>query len=88
MASAAKNDNLDAIIVTWREFQTRTPVKLRKVKNERHYQTMVSLMNRLLDEIGDRALASSFAFNSGMRVGKELALGRRSFHTRNARSLS
>jgi len=54
MASAASNDDLDAIAPAWREFQTRTPVKLRMVENERHYRAMVGLMNKLVDEIGDR----------------------------------
>ncbi|MDB6043042.1 MAG: hypothetical protein JWM63_1593 [Gammaproteobacteria bacterium] len=54
MASAAGNDDLDALAPAWREFQTRTPVKLRTVENERHYRAMVNLMNKLVDEIGDR----------------------------------
>ena len=53
MASAASND-LDALAPAWREFQTRTPVKLRAVENELHYRAMVDFMNKLLDEIGDR----------------------------------
>lgn len=54
MASAASNDDLDTLAPAWREFQTRTPVKLRMVENERHYRAMVNLMNKLVDEIGDR----------------------------------
>jgi HTH-type transcriptional regulator / antitoxin HigA len=54
MASAASNDYLDALAPAWREFQTRTPVKLRTIENERHYRAMVNVMNRLVDEIGDR----------------------------------
>jgi hypothetical protein len=54
MASTASNDDLDALAPAWREFQTRTPVKLRTVENERHYRAMVGLMNKLIDEIGDR----------------------------------
>jgi HTH-type transcriptional regulator/antitoxin HigA len=54
MASAASNDDLDALAPAWREFQTRSPVKLRTVENERHYRAMVNLMNKLVDEIGDR----------------------------------
>lgn len=54
MASAANNDDLGGLAPAWREFQTRTPVKLRTVENERHYRAMVGLMNRLIDEIGDR----------------------------------
>jgi HTH-type transcriptional regulator/antitoxin HigA len=53
MASAASND-LDALAPAWREFQTRTPVKLRTVENERHYRAMVGLLNKLVDEVGDR----------------------------------
>jgi HTH-type transcriptional regulator / antitoxin HigA len=53
MASAASKD-LDALAPAWREFQTRTPVKLRTVENERHYRAMVDFMNKLLDEVGDR----------------------------------
>ena len=54
MASAANSDDLDALTPAWREFQTRTPVKLHTVENERHYRAMVNLMNKLVDEIGDR----------------------------------
>lgn len=54
MASAAHNDDLDTLAPAWREFQTHTPVKLRAVENERHYRAMVDLMNKLVDEIGDR----------------------------------
>jgi HTH-type transcriptional regulator/antitoxin HigA len=54
MASAASNDDLDALAPAWREFQTRTPVKLRAIENERHYRAMAGLMNKLVDEIGDR----------------------------------
>jgi HTH-type transcriptional regulator/antitoxin HigA len=54
MASSASNDDLDALAPAWREFQARTPVKLHTVENERHYRAMVNLMNKLVDEIGDR----------------------------------
>jgi HTH-type transcriptional regulator/antitoxin HigA len=54
MASAASNDDLDALAPAWRELQTRSPVKLRTVENERHFRAMVGLMNKLIDEIGDR----------------------------------
>jgi len=54
MASAANNNDLDALAPAWREFQSHTPVKLRAVENERHYRAMVGLMNKLVDEIGDR----------------------------------
>jgi HTH-type transcriptional regulator/antitoxin HigA len=52
--ATANNDELDALAPAWREFQARTPVKLRTVGNERHYRAMVNVMNRLVDEIGDR----------------------------------
>lgn len=54
MASAASNDDLDTLAPAWREFQTRTPVKLRTIENERHYRAMVNILNKLVDEIGDR----------------------------------
>jgi len=54
MASAASNDDLDTLTPAWREFQTRTPVKLRTIENKRHYRAMVGLMNKLVDEIGNR----------------------------------
>ncbi len=55
MGSATNNDDLGDLVPAWREFQTRTPVKLRTVENERHYKAMITLMNKLIDEIGDRA---------------------------------
>ena len=54
MAPGADKDDLDALAPAWREFQTRSPVKLRTVENEPHYRAMVGLMNNLIDEIGDR----------------------------------
>jgi HTH-type transcriptional regulator / antitoxin HigA len=54
MTSAANKDDLDALAPAWREFQTRSPVKLRTVENERHYLAMINFMNKLVDEIGDR----------------------------------
>ena len=54
MAPAAHNEDLDALAPAWRDFQSHTPVKLHAVENERHYRAMVDLMNRLVDEIGDR----------------------------------
>jgi len=33
--------------------ETRSPVKLRAVENDRHYRGMVAFMNRLVDKIGD-----------------------------------
>jgi len=53
MASAANNDDLESLAPAWREFQSRTSVKLRAIENERHYRAMVRIMNKLLDEIGD-----------------------------------
>ena len=53
MTSAAGKD-IYALMLAWREFQTRAPVKLRTIEDERHYQAMVGLMNKLIDEVGDR----------------------------------
>jgi HTH-type transcriptional regulator/antitoxin HigA len=53
MASAANNDDLESLAPAWREFQSRTSVKLRAIENERHYRAMARIMNKLLDEIGD-----------------------------------
>ena len=55
MASTAANDDFDSLTLAWREFQARTPVKLRAIGNERHYRAMADLVNRLVDEIGDLA---------------------------------
>lgn len=46
--------SIDAWTPAWRELETRTPVKLCVIDNERHYQAMVDFMNELVDEIGDR----------------------------------
>ena len=54
MATAANNDDLEKLAPAWREFQSKTPVKLHAVENERHYRAMVNVMNKLVDEIGDR----------------------------------
>src|SRR5690242_173252 len=53
MTSAA-GKNLYALTLAWREFQTRAAVKLRTVDSERHYRALANLMNKLVDEIGDR----------------------------------
>ncbi len=45
--------DLEALAPAWREFQTRTPVKLSTVETDRHYRAMIKLMNKLVDEIGD-----------------------------------
>lgn len=46
--------SIDTLTPAWRELETRTPVKLRAIENERHYRAMVDFMNELVDEIGDR----------------------------------
>jgi HTH-type transcriptional regulator / antitoxin HigA len=46
--------SIDAWTPAWRELETRTPVKLCAIDNERHYRAMVDFMNELVDEIGDR----------------------------------
>ena len=53
MTSAAGKD-LYALMLAWREFQTRVPVQLRTIEDERHYRAMVGFMNKLIDEMGDR----------------------------------
>ena len=53
MTSTANKD-LDALAPAWCEFQTRTRVKLRTIETQRHYREMVDLMNKLVDEFGDR----------------------------------
>jgi hypothetical protein len=60
MASTASND-LDALAPAWCDFQARTPVKLRTIENDRHYRAMVGLMNKLVDEVGDREIHRSLA---------------------------
>lgn len=46
--------SLQTLAGAWREFHTRTPVKLGLVEDDRHYRAMVDLLNNLVDEIGDR----------------------------------
>ncbi len=46
--------DIDAIMPAWLELETRAPVKLRAIENERHFKAMVNFMNKLLDKIGDR----------------------------------
>ena len=53
MTAAENNDDLEALARAWHEFQSRTPVKICAVENERHFRAMVDLMNKLVDEIGD-----------------------------------
>ncbi len=50
----AAMQNFDALGPAWREFESRSPVKLRTIGSERHYRAMVRLMNQLLDTVGDR----------------------------------
>ena len=46
--------DIDEITPAWLELETRAPVKLRAIENERHFKAMVNFMNKLLDKIGDR----------------------------------
>jgi HTH-type transcriptional regulator/antitoxin HigA len=50
----ATTEDLDMLTPAWRELQTKSPVKLRAVENERHYRAMVDFMNELLDKVGER----------------------------------
>ena len=52
MTEIGKSD-VERLAPAWREFEIRSPVKLRAVENERQYRAMVAFMNRLVDEIGD-----------------------------------
>ena len=54
MAIEADSDDLEKLAAAWREFQSKTPVKLHAIENERHYRAMVNVLNKLVDEIGDR----------------------------------
>ena len=54
MASSASNDDLETLAPAWREFQSHAPVKLRTIENKRHYEAMVSLLDKLVDEIGEQ----------------------------------
>jgi len=53
MTNGATGD-FEGLTPAWRELETRTPVKLRAIENERHFKAMVNFMNKLLDKIGDR----------------------------------
>jgi len=53
MTSAAIQ-NIEDLAPTWRELESQTRVKLRAIGSERHYKEMVSLMNTLIDRVGDR----------------------------------
>lgn len=53
MTSAAIRD-IEVLTPTWRELESQTHVKLRAIESERHYRSMISFMNDLLDMVGDR----------------------------------
>jgi HTH-type transcriptional regulator/antitoxin HigA len=53
MTSAAVQ-NIEDLAPAWRELESQTHVKLRAIGSERHYKEMVSLMNTLIDRVGDR----------------------------------
>jgi HTH-type transcriptional regulator/antitoxin HigA len=53
MTSAAIR-NIEDLATAWRELESQTHVKLRAIGSEGHYKEMVSLMNALIDRIGDR----------------------------------
>lgn len=44
---------IETLAGAWREFQKRSPVKLRAVQDGRHYDAMVDFLNALIDDIGD-----------------------------------
>jgi predicted HTH domain antitoxin len=46
--------NVEILAGAWREFQTRVPVKIGVVEDNRHYGEIVDFLNSLLDEVGDR----------------------------------
>ena len=46
--------SIDTLTPAWRELETRSPVKLRAIENDKHYRAMIGFMNQLLDAIGDR----------------------------------
>jgi HTH-type transcriptional regulator/antitoxin HigA len=54
MASPASNYDLESLAPAWRDFQTRASVKLRTIESKRHYEAMVNLLDRLVDEIGEQ----------------------------------
>lgn len=53
MTSAAIQ-NIEDLAPAWLELESQTHVKLRAIDSERHYEEMVSLMNALVDRVGDR----------------------------------
>jgi HTH-type transcriptional regulator/antitoxin HigA len=53
MTSAA-TQIVEDLVPAWRELESQTHVKLRAIGSERHYKEMVSLMNALIDRVGNR----------------------------------
>jgi HTH-type transcriptional regulator/antitoxin HigA len=53
MTSAAIK-NIEDLATAWRELESQTHVKLRAIGSEPHHKEMVSLMNTLIDRVGDR----------------------------------
>jgi HTH-type transcriptional regulator/antitoxin HigA len=53
MTRAPNNNEFNAIVLAWRKLQTCTPVKFHVMDDQYHYQAMVALMDKLVDEIGD-----------------------------------
>ena len=53
MAQAAIRE-FEKLTPAWQELEAHARVKLRTIDNERHYRAMVTFMNKLLDEVGDR----------------------------------
>ena len=54
MSSPSSNTEFEALAAAWRDFQNRTSVKFCTIATEHHYQAMVSVLDELVDEIGDR----------------------------------
>ncbi len=46
--------SIDELEPAWQALQDRAPAKLRTIDGERHYRSIIGLMNELIDEIGDR----------------------------------
>jgi HTH-type transcriptional regulator / antitoxin HigA len=42
-----------AITSAWQALQSSLPIPLKTIKTEKHYQSVVRLMNELLDQVGD-----------------------------------
>jgi HTH-type transcriptional regulator/antitoxin HigA len=45
--------NFEDLAPAWRELESQTQVKLRAISGARHYREMVSLINVLIDRVGD-----------------------------------